>query len=171
MTQPPAGTIDSASQKPKELYPIIVQTTPSGARIMIDGQETSMLSPAQIAVEAGKEFTISLKKEGYQYYERKEKAIEKGMVIKASLLPMPKMGYLNLDLINGGMNPVVIINGLRIEEKLPLKNYAVIAGAPVKIQAHNPFTGLSAEQTVQVGANQKIQVNLLLTQRKPAETK
>jgi hypothetical protein len=93
------------------------------------------------------------------------------MTLKYSLLPMPKMGYINLELVNGGHNPVVYINGQRIEERLPLKNYPVIAGAPVKIQANNPFTGLSAEKTVQVGANERIQVNLLLTQRKPAETK
>jgi serine/threonine-protein kinase len=165
------GSVDVASQVPKERYTVIIQSNPTGARIAIDGQDSGMLTPAQQSIEAGKEFTVSLRKEGFQYYERKERASEKGLIIKASLLPMPKMGYINLDLVNGGMNPVIIINGMRIEEKLPLKNYAVIAGAPIKIEAHNPFTGLSAEQTVQVGANQKIQVNLLLTQRKPAETK
>jgi serine/threonine-protein kinase len=170
-TTPPNGTIDSASQQPKELYTVIIQSSPTGARISIDGQDTGMITPAQRSIEYGKEFTVSLRKDGFQYYERKEKVTEKGLVIKASLLPMPKMGYINLDLVNGGMNPVVIINGVRIEEKLPLKNYAVIAGTPVKIEAHNPFTGLSAEQVVRVGSNQKIQVNLLLTQRKPAETK
>jgi len=147
----------------KELYTIIIQSNPTGARIAIDGQDTGMITPAQRSIEYGKEFSISLRKEGYQYYERKEIASQKGLVIKASLLPMPKMGYINLELVNGGLNPVVIINGVRIDEKLPLKNYAVIAG--------NPFTGLSGEQTVRVGQNQKIQVNLLLTQRKSAETK
>ncbi|MGZ5278559.1 MAG: protein kinase domain-containing protein [Pseudobdellovibrionaceae bacterium] len=165
--QPPTPTPNLQ----RELYTIIIQSNPTGARIAIDGQDTGMITPAQRSIEYGKEFSLSLRKEGYQYYERKEIASQKGLVIKASLLPMPKMGYINLELVNGGLNPVVIINGVRIDEKLPLKNYAVIAGTPVKIQAHNPFTGLSGEQTVRVGANQKIQVNLLLTQRKSAETK
>jgi hypothetical protein len=166
-TQPPTpGNQELSSQQPS--YSIYIQSVPSGARISIDGQSTGMITPAQLPVEANKEFTVALRKDGFQYYERRERAVENGHVIKASLLPMPKMGYINLDLINGGSNPVVFINGLRIEEKLPLRNYAVIAGAPVKIEAHNPFTGLTAEQVVSVGSNQRIQVNLILSQRKPS---
>ncbi len=160
---------DMASQR--ALYPLIIQSVPSGARISIDGQDTGMITPAQRSMEAGREFTLALRKDGYQYYERKEVAGESGKVIKASLLPMPKMGYINLDLINGGSNPKVFINDLQIDEKMPLRNYAVIAGAPVKIQAHNPFTGLSAARTVTVGPNQRIQVNLILSARKPSSSK
>lgn len=161
--------IDMGSEQ--QVYSVIIQSSPSGARISIDGQDTGMLTPAQRSIESGKEFTVALRKDGYQYYERKEKATRNGYLVTASLLPMPKMGYINLDLINGGSNPVIVINGLRIEEKLPLKNYAVIAGAPVKIQAHNPFTGLSAEQVVTVGNNQRISVNLILSPRKPSQAK
>ncbi len=165
------GVSESASTLPKESYTVFIQSQPSGARIWIDGQDTGMITPAQQRMDSGREFTLALKKDGYQPNERKTKVSDNGMVIKTSLLPMPKMGYINLDLVNGGHNPVVFINGVRIEDKLPLKNYAVIAGTPVKIQAHNPFTGLSAEQTVKVGSNEKIQVNLLLSQRRPAENK
>ena len=156
---------------PNQQNTVYIQSVPTGARIFVDGQDTGMITPFQQRIENGKEVVITLKREGYQPYERKEKITENGAVYKYSLLPMPQMGYVNLELVNGGHNPVVIINGQRIEEKLPLKDYPVIAGAPVKIEAHNPFTGLSAEQTVQVEANKRIQVNLLLTQRKPAETK
>lgn len=165
----PVGTAEMGSQQ--QYNTVIIQSVPSGARISIDGQDTGMITPAQRSIESGKEFTLSLRKDGYQYYERKERAIQNGHVVTASLLPMPKMGYINLDLVNGGSNPVVFINGLRIEEKLPLKNYAVIAGAPVKIKAHNPFTGLSAEQEVTVGNNQRINVNLILSPRKPSQAK
>jgi serine/threonine protein kinase len=166
---PPPGQADAASKQP--LYTILIQSNPSGARISIDGQDTGMITPAQKSIEADKEFTIALRKEGHQYYERRERAVKNGYMIQASLLPMPKMGYINLELINGGSNPVVFINGLRIEEKLPLKNYAVLAGSTVKIEAHNPFTGLSADQVVTVGNNQRIQVNLILSQRKPSQEK
>lgn len=153
----------------RESVSVIIQSFPSGARIYIDGKDSGMITPAQRSLETGREFTVGLKREGYQYYERKEIATAQGQMIKGSLQPNPKMGYINLEVVNGGLNPVVIINGLRIEEKLPLKNYAVIAGTPITIQASNPFTGLWGEQTVQVGANQRVQVNLLLTQKKAAE--
>ncbi|MEZ0393082.1 MAG: PEGA domain-containing protein, partial [Pseudobdellovibrionaceae bacterium] len=167
--QPPAqekGEITLGSKQ--EMFTVIIQSSPSGARISIDGQDTGMITPSQRVVEANKEFTIALRKDGYQYYERKVEATAAGHVVNASLLPMPKMGYINLELTNGGSNPVVFINGLRIEEKLPLKNYAVLAGTPVKIRVHNPFSGLSAEQEVTVGNNQRINVNLILSQRKPS---
>jgi serine/threonine-protein kinase len=161
----PVGQMDQGSKA--ELYTVIIQSTPPGARIIINGQDTGMITPAQRSLEGGKEFTIGLRKDGYQFYERKDIAKQSGHLVNASLLPMPKMGYVNLDLINGGSNPVVFINGQRIEEKLPLKNYAVLAGTPVTIKAHNPFTGLSAEQVVTVGTNQRISVNLILAPRKP----
>lgn len=88
-----------------------------------------------------------------------------GYQVRATLLPMPKMGYINLDVVNGGGNLVILINGTRVEEKLPLKNYGVIANTKIRIQAHNPFTGLSAEQTVTLGPNQRRQINLILSKR------
>ncbi len=162
------GVVESASQA--EYYTVVIESNPSGARIAIDGQDTGMLTPAQKSVEASKEFTLALRKEGFQYYEVKHRASFNGVEVKATLLRRPKMGYINLELTNGGSNPVIFINGQRIEEKLPLKNYAVLAGSQVKIQAHNPFTGLSAEKVVSVGDDQKIQINLILSQRHPSST-
>lgn len=170
---------DMTSQNPPPVAPaasaqkfiVVIQSVPSGARISIDGQDTGMITPSQRTVESGKEISIALRKDGFQYYEKKEHITENGYVLKATLLPMPKMGYINLELMNGGSNPVVFINGQRVEEKLPLRNYAVIAGAPVKIEVHNPFTGLAANQTVTVQANQRVQVNLVLSQRQPSEAK
>ena len=58
-----------------------------------------------------------------------------------------------------------MINGQRVEDKFPLKNYAVAAGQSIRIQAHNPFTGLSTEQVITVEANQRRQINLILSQK------
>lgn len=153
----------------RETYVVIIQSAPSGARIFIDGQDTGMITPAQRILESGKEYSVGLKRDGYQYYEKKALINQPGYIVKASLLPNPKMGYINLEITNGGLNPVIYINGVRIDETPPLQNYAIVAGMPVKISAHNPFTNLWGEKTVQVGVNQRIQVNLLLTQKKSAE--
>lgn len=166
----PAGTrpepqleqIESASKQP---YAVIIESTPPGARVFIDGQDTGMLTPTRRTIDADKEFTVSLRLEGYTYYERRERASTNGHQVRASLIPLPKMGYINLDLANAGSNPVIFINGNRIEEKMPLRNYAIAANSAVRIQAHNPFTGLSAEQTVTVGPNQRQNVKLILSKR------
>ena len=167
----PPQTINQFETASKQPYVVVIESQPAGARVYIDGQDTGMITPTRKVMDANREFTVSMRLEGYQYYERKERVIVNGYQIRASLLPAPKMGYLNLEIMNGGSNPVIVINGQRIEEKLPLKNYAIPAGTSVKIQAHNPFTGLRAEQTVKVGANQRLQVNLILSLRQPSSKK
>lgn len=153
---------DTASKQP---YAVIIESSPPGARVFIDGQDTGMLTPTRRTIDADKEFTVSLRLEGYTYYERRERASSNGYQVRASLIPLPKMGYINVDLANAGSNPVVLINGNRIEDKMPLRNYAIVANSAVKIQVHNPFTGMSAEQTVTVGPNQRQNIKLILSKR------
>lgn len=158
-----AGKTENASKQP---IAVIFDSEPHGAHIYLNGQDTGMITPARQTVDAYEEFTVSFRLDGYQYYERRERATSQGYQIKASLLPLPKMGYISLDVINGGSNPVVFINGQRVNDNLPLRNYAIPAGQAVRIQAHNPFTGLAAEQVVTVGYNQKRQINLILSQQR-----
>lgn len=154
------GTIESAS---RQLYVVTIESQPIGARITINGEDTGMLTPARRTVEANSELKIALKKEGYQYYERTEVISKNGFELKATLVPLPRMGYVSIDVINGGPSPVVYINDQRIAEKPPIKYYAVPAGTQVKISAVNPFSQLRADQTIVVGYNQKRQVNLILS--------
>lgn len=165
---PSEGSTENASKQP---YVVVIESRPAGARVFINGIDTGMITPSRRVIDANQEFTVAFRLDGYQYYEKRERAVVNGHQIFASLLPLPKMGYINLEVMNGGSNPVVIINGQRLDEKLPLRNYAIPAGTLVKIQAHNPFTGLSAEQAVTVGVNQRIQVNLILSKRQPSSVK
>lgn len=165
--QPPI--VDPNRPGSREIFSVIIQSNPSGARIYIDGQDTGMITPAQRAMENGKEYSIGLRREGFQFYERKEFINQNGMVIKGSLIANPKMGYLNLDVVNGGVNPVLYIDGVRVEETPPLKNYAIKAGSQVKIAAHNPFTNLWGEQIVKINANQSIKITLIVSQKRSAE--
>jgi serine/threonine-protein kinase len=155
--------IESASKQP---VAAIFDSEPRGAHIFINGQDTGMITPARQTLPALEDFTVSLRLEGFQYYERRDRPSLQGYQLKATLLPLPKMGYINLDVVNGGSNPVIFINGHRVNDGLPLRNYAVPAGQKVLIEAHNPFTGLSAEQVVTVGYNQKRQINLILSQQR-----
>lgn len=143
-------------------YVVSIQSTPSGAQIIIDGQAQNSYTPAQISVEANKEFSLGLRKEGYFPYEASLKATQNAMTFKASMQQMLKIGYISINVVNGGNAPVVSINGQRLIEKMPIKSYAVPAGVPLTIRAYNPFTGLSAEQTLVIDANQKKLIELIL---------
>jgi eukaryotic-like serine/threonine-protein kinase len=143
-------------------YVVSVQSVPSGAAILVNGQPTGSYSPAQITVEANKEFSLGLRKEGFFPYETTLMASENASSFKAQLQPMLKTGYVSLNVVNGGNSPIVTINGQRLLEKMPLKAYAVPAGVPLTIRAYNPFTGLSAERTLVIENNQKKLVELIL---------
>lgn len=158
-TPEPVGVAESAS---KEVYIMTVESQPSGARIMMDGQDVGMITPARLQIEAQKEFRIGFRKDGFNTYERTERATHNGYSVKATLQPMTDVGYLTIEVINGGTDPVITLNGVRLEEKPPINLMAVPAGKPLKIQAHNPFMNLRAEQTIQVGVGQKQKLQLIL---------
>lgn len=168
-TKPTAGSTDSASTKPVTPYAVLIESQPSGARVFIDGKDTGMITPLRTTVDSDKEFVVTLRLAGYQPFEKKEKAVVNGHQVKAVLSGLPKMGYMNLDLVNAGRNPVITINGQRIEDKLPLRNFPVLANTSIRVEAHNPFTGLSDDHVFKVKPNERTSVRLILSsKRKPA---
>ena len=168
-SRPTSGSSDSASTKPSQPVALVIESSPSGARVFMDGRDTGMITPLRTNVDPDKEFTLTLRLAGYQAFERKDRALVNGHQIKAVLSALPKMGYLNLDLVNAGRNPVISINGQRITEKLPLRNYPVAANTSIRVEANNTFTGLSDEHVFKVKPNEKTQVRLILSsKRKPA---
>jgi eukaryotic-like serine/threonine-protein kinase len=163
------GSVEAASTNPVQPYVVIVESNPSGARVYMDGKDTGMITPLRTTVDSGKDFTVTLRLAGYQVFEKKDRADTNGMQVKAVLSVLPKMGYLNLDLVNAGRNPIVTINGQRLNDKPPLRNYPVLANTTIRVEAHNPFTGLSDEHVFKVKPNERTQVRLILSsKRKPA---
>jgi serine/threonine-protein kinase len=166
-TLPTAGQTDSASsvQKPPpvQMNAVMIESVPNGARIFIDGKDSGMITPARTNIEANREFTLGLRKEGYHFYERKETATRNGLTVSATMQAATDIGYLTIEIINGGSDPVILLNNQRLTEKPPIRMLAVPADKPLKIEAYNVFTKLRAVQTVQVGNNQRRQVNLILS--------
>ena len=146
----------------EEKYVVSIQSSPSGAQIFVNGTATELTTPAQISVAANKEFTLGLKRDGYFPYETKLNANENALSHRATLQESIKTAYISLSVINGGPVPIVTINGQRLLEKLPLKSYAIPAGVPVIIKASNPFSKLSAEQTVFMTSNERKSIELVL---------
>ncbi|MFN8847922.1 MAG: hypothetical protein ACK5W9_13810, partial [Bdellovibrionales bacterium] len=65
-------------------------------------------------------------------------------------------------LINGGASPEIEINGTKISEQLPLRNYRLPAGVPVVIRVKNSFLGTKAERTIVLDENESKSLELIL---------
>lgn len=163
-----SGGIEAAS---KIEHFATVYSDPAGAEISINGKSTGQSTPAQIRVEGNKPFHITLTKEQFLTYEQGLTVDRDGFTHRATLQPLPKAGYVSINLVQGGENPVIEVNGQRLGEKPPIVNYKVPAGVPVMIRVRNPFAGTSAEKLVTVGDNQKANVELILKKTEPSPEK
>jgi len=167
------GSADQSSKEPSASstaqYTATLISEPSNARIFINGEDTGAYTPNRRTLNAAKDYVITLKKEGFLNYEGTVRAMQNGQTFTMSMQPAQKAAYISINVPNSGLNTVIYVNGIRLGEKPPISKYAIPAGTNVRITAYDPFSKLSAEQTVKVEANQKKSVDLILStdQRKP----
>lgn len=166
VTIPPkdSGVLTNPSKNPTgpPLYSVMIQSEPSGAQITIDGKETRETTPAQLILPAGKKFSLRLDKTGYFPHESDFTPKRDGSSVNITLL-QGRSGYLTLDVINGGADPIIEINGQRINDRLPLSQYRIPANIPVRIRVYNPYSQVTAEKTVMVKENERASLHLILT--------
>ena len=159
--QTPNQTQGNADLSQVGQFVVVVESQPSNAQIFIDDVDTGKFTPGRIQVEANKDFKLSLKKEGYLPYTKIEKAEKNAHSVKATLM-QSAIGYVYINLKGGGADPVIVVNGVRLSEKPPIKLYAVPAKIPILIRAYDPFSKKSTEQTITVNPDQKRYVELNL---------
>lgn len=161
----PAKPNPTETKEPQftEQVPLAIHSQPSGARVYINDQNRG-LTPYRGWVELNKPFRVALVKDEYLPYDRGEMkaTTSEGVTIRATLQPEPPTGYISIDVINGGSEPVISVNGARLGEKPPVGRYPVPAGVPVKVRVYNPVNQLYAEETVIVGVGQKRAIRLFL---------
>ncbi|MBS1970168.1 MAG: serine/threonine protein kinase [Bdellovibrionales bacterium] len=167
---PPDQTPQETTSASTSQYTVLLVSEPIGARIYINGEDTGAYTPNRRSLESFKDYVVTLKKEGYLNYEGTIRAMQNGSTFTMSMQPAQKAAYISISVANGGLNTVIYVNGIRLGEKPPIQKYAIPAGTPVRINAYDPFSKLSAEQIVKVEANQKKSVDLILgvDQRKPS---
>jgi serine/threonine-protein kinase len=157
-----AGQQDIAS---RQSVPINIQSRPQGAIVYINGRQVG-ITPYIGHIESNAEFRLTIRKEGFLTYDRpNERAGLEIYRLEATLQPEPPMGFISIEVIGGGADPVVTVNGQRLDDKSQLTRYPVPAGVPVKVHALNPFARVAAEETVTVGQNQKKAVRLILSRQ------
>ncbi len=162
LKNPAAQTAGSMDLAATAQYSITIESTPPGARIYIDGVDTGAFTPNRRMVTGNRSLNINLKKDGYLKYDGSVTVTSNAQSIKATLQPMPQSAFISVNLINGGANPILEVNGQRLNEKIPIERYSIPANIPVRIRAHNPYTGASAEQTITIRENEKWNVELIL---------
>lgn len=153
-----SGNIEMAATASTRLS---VSSDPTGAKIFIDGVSTNQFTPAIVTVTSNKEVTITLIKEGFYKYQQKQ-TLSAASTLSAKLIPTPAMGYLNIIVRNGGESPAIFINGVRLNERLPITEYAVPANQELEIEAKNPFTNSMDKTKVKVMTNKIQTVELIL---------
>jgi hypothetical protein len=162
----PAKPPETNQQPPTAAAKVVtftIESIPQGARIYIDGKDTGAITPNRRQIDANQEFRLGLSKDGYSYFEKLERVTSDGTTLKLSLQPPPAMGYVSISVVNGGTDPVVYINGQRVNQKPPIRFYGIPAGVPVKIRILNPFTQLAAEKIITVSAAEKKDLTLVLS--------
>lgn len=158
-TTVPVGQFESAST---QKYSVHILSQPSMARIFIDGKDTGLITPAKVQVDANKEFKIQLRREGFDLYERIDRATENAYTLRATLIPREPMGFVTINVKNGGSQPKLYVNDLPFDEKLPITRMAVRADRPLRVRAVNEFAQLGAEEIIIVRPDQHKEVNLIL---------
>ncbi|MCM2354962.1 MAG: protein kinase [Pseudobdellovibrio sp.] len=144
---------------------VSISSQPSGARIFLDGVDTGRTTPAIVPMNANKETKITLKKESYYPYEVTKSFNDTG-ILTTTLQQMPQAGFININVQNGGVKPVIYVNNQRLSELPPIKRYAVTAGTQVTVTAVNPITQLKDEVTVKVDSGGEANVDLILGRTK-----
>lgn len=145
---------------------VTVNSEPLGAEIFIDGHRYPSKTPAQVQIPANKPVVIRLEKPEHLPFEKTIRASESGQTFNSNLQAIASTGALNLSLVNGGAQPEIEINGQKVNQPPPLKNYRVPAGVPVVIKVRNSFLGLKAEKTISVGASESKHIELILKPEK-----
>lgn len=141
---------------------VVIEASPKPARLYIDGKDTGLFTPVRRQLPADREVKIGLSADGYKYYEKIEKFTKDGIVFKAALEPLPKMGYISITAVNAGMDPIVYINEQRVAQKLPIRLYGVPADQDMKIKITNPFAQVTGEAVVKVGASERKDIVVIL---------
>lgn len=157
--------IPSPPIKAEETVSVAVTTEPSGAQVYIDGEPTGMVTPARMSVVKGKEFKISLRKEGFLSYDQTLNLTSTDS-LSFPLLPV-SVGYITVTVPFGENTTELFIDGVKLPQRPPLLRHPVPAGRSIKVMVRNRG-GAQAEETVRVDKDREKKLTLVpvLSRRK-----
>lgn len=143
-------------------YTVTIYSNPGGARVVIDGVDTGEFTPVRKTVKANTPYSLRMVKEGYTDLVTTITPTYEAYSFTGTLQRLPRVASLIINIVNGGANPELRIAGVPVTIKPSGDAYLIQAEVGVKIQARNKTTGLSAETTITVPADQRKIVDLYL---------
>lgn len=143
-------------------YTVQIRSNPDRARVVINGVDTGEYTPLRKTLKANVPAQIRLVKEGYSDFITTYTPTTDVGSVDGNLRRLVRVGILYIKIINGGANPELRISGVPVNIKDESEAYYIQAEVGVKIQAFNKLTGLSAEKTVTIHADQRDTVELYL---------
>ncbi len=143
-------------------YTVMIKSSPDKARVVINGVDTGGYTPMRKTLRANVPANIRLVREGYSDYVTTYTPTTDVGSIDGNLQRLVRVATLYIKIANGGANPELRISGVPVDIKSENEAYYIQAEVGVKIQAFNKLTGLSAEKTVIIHADQKDTVELYL---------
>ncbi|MBO9666107.1 MAG: serine/threonine protein kinase [Bdellovibrio sp.] len=143
-------------------YTVSIYSSPDKARIVIDGIDTGEFTPHRLTKKANTPFSLRLVKEGYTDLVTTVTPTYEAYSFTGTLQILPRVASVYINIVNGGVNPELRIAGVPVAIRSSSERYLIQAEVGVKIQAFNKVTGLSAEKTVSIPANQKQTIDLYL---------
>ncbi|MCB0348446.1 MAG: PEGA domain-containing protein, partial [Bdellovibrionales bacterium] len=148
---------DTVPTAPAQEYIFHVKSSPPGARIYVDENDSGFFTPGRIRVKPNTSFTVSLRKEGYLDYRKQIVATANGQQFQGTL-QKSKVGYVSIYVPVPNVD--IYINGTKILEKPPITRYAVSASSRVSIKAINPISKAYDETIISIREDTHQQVNL-----------
>lgn len=143
-------------------YTVTIYSSPDRARVVIDGVDTGEFTPVRKTVKANTPFGLRLVKEGYTDLVTTITPTYEAYSFTGTMQRLPRVASVMINIINGGASPELRIAGVPVAIKPSGDAYLIQAEVGVKIQALNKTTGLSAETTVTVPADQRKLIDLYL---------
>ncbi|KYG66028.1 hypothetical protein AZI86_02880 [Bdellovibrio bacteriovorus] len=156
----PINTMETASNAPE--YTMTIHSVPDKARVVLDNVDTKEYTPFRKTVKANTPVTVRLVREGYTDLVTTVTPVYEAYSFSGKLERLRMMASLSINIVNGGANPELVISGIPVDIKPSGATYTIQAGVPIKIQARNKTTGLSAEATVTVPENERRTLDLFL---------
>jgi len=159
--QPPLeqGQVDLAA---KASVKVSFNSEPSGAKIIVNGNDSLRTTPAIIALPANVETFVKLQyNDEYNDLDLK-KVFKDGESLTFTLQKLPKSGYIKINIQNSGASPKLYINGQEVSPPFDGKRLKVKPDTEVTVMAINPITLLRDEIKTTVAADQEKTIELIL---------
>ncbi len=172
-----SGSAESPAPPPPPAAPaatligVIVNSQPSGAEIVIDGDDTKRTTPARVDLMSDKTYTLELRKKNFntfvfQKFDPNEASSKNVHAVLEKII----IGYVDID-VQPPRFAQVFINGARVKVKnLPIIRYPVNANQPIEISAENPLSKAKDSKRIIIEEGQRKAIVLNL-KRDPASTK